>query len=263
VLLLAACENPHSALPTAPSRTSTLSNVSSLPLVSLTGAAVPVNYALTIDGCSNSPGPQITLSGTAALAGFGVDMLFSNNLKDTHTYTVDKDVETVLQPAGTDIVIPKQPVLGGVGGNPFIWVQFIDASGAPASDAIFVGRCVQGSRLDFASAQDPRADVSADFAVSECNNNPGPFISMDADMAFEGLGMQMIFSNNVKLTHSAVRSQTMTILPAGMDFSFPKQPVLGGVGGNPWIFAAFTDGNGTAFGDPVLLGRCVQLSQTT
>jgi hypothetical protein len=41
---------------------------------------------------------------------------------------------------------------------------------------------------------------------------------------------------------------------------FPKQPVLGGVGGNPWIYLQFIDGQGNALSGERLLGRCVQLA---
>src|SRR6266567_537985 len=126
LLLTGACRE-DSRQPLAPSFAST----SSLPHINITELPLPVsvNAALTVTDCSNNPGPNITLDGLAALGGFGVEMTFSNNLKGTHDYTVDKQVEIALQPAGQAITIPKQPVLGGVGGNPFIWVQFVNAAG--------------------------------------------------------------------------------------------------------------------------------------
>jgi hypothetical protein len=57
-----------------------------------------------------------------------VEMTFRNNLKGTHTYTDQKSVDVVAVPAGGSLVIPKQPVLDGVGGNPFIWVQMMDGA---------------------------------------------------------------------------------------------------------------------------------------
>jgi len=193
-----------------------------------------------------------------------VEMTFSNNLKGTHDYTVDKQVDIALQPAGQAITIPKQPVLGGVGGNPFIWVQFVNAAGTPTSDEIYLGRCVQGSRYGFTHAGVTTGSAFAEFGVTGCENSPGPFISMDASLAYEGLGAQVIFRNNdnpVGGPHEAVRSQTLSIIPPGMSFTFPKQPVQGGVGGNPWILAGFLDGSGAKLDDPTLLGRCVQLSK--
>jgi hypothetical protein len=34
-----------------------------------------------------------------------------------------------------------------------------------------------------------------------------------------------------------------------------------GVGGNPWIFAGFTDGDANLLSEATLLGRCEQLSK--
>ena len=131
LFLAAACQD--GSRPTAPSFSA---SSSSLPHINITELPLPVsvNAALTATDCSNSPGPNITLDGFAALGGFGVEMTFSNNLKSTHDYTVDKQVDIALQPAGQTITIPKQPVLGGAGGNPFMWVQFVNAAGTPTSD---------------------------------------------------------------------------------------------------------------------------------
>jgi len=89
---------------------------------------MPVHVTANINetGCDNSPGPQITLDGTIVLGGLQVELIFENNVKGTHqtVVTLDKTVELI--PVGQEIVIPKQPVLGGVGGNP-----------------LFLGRCVQ------------------------------------------------------------------------------------------------------------------------
>src|SRR5206468_1502517 len=123
-LLTGACrENSRQLLAPAFSASS-----SSLPHINITELPLPVsvNAALTVTNCSNNPGPNITLAGVAALGGFGVEITFSNNLKGTHDYTVDKQVDIALQPAGQTMTIPKEPVLGGVGGNPFIWVQFVN-----------------------------------------------------------------------------------------------------------------------------------------
>ena len=264
ILLASACqESSRSASPTAPAFSA---SSSSLPHINITELPLPVsvNAALTVTDCSNSPGPNITLDGLAALGGFGVEMTFSNNLKGTHDYTVDNQVDIALQPAGEAITIPKQPVLGGVGGNPFIWVQFVNAAGKPTSDEIYLGRCVQGSRYGFTHAEVTTGSGFAEFGVTGCENSPGPFITMDASLAYEGLGAQVIFRNNdnpVGGPHEAVRSQTLSIIPPGLSFTFPKQPVQGGVGGNPWILAGFLDGSGAKLDDPTLLGRCVQLSK--
>src|SRR5256886_9681179 len=140
LFLVAACQD--GSRPTAPSFSA---SSSSLPHINITELPLPVsvNAALTATDCSNSPGPNITLDGFAALGGFGIEMTFSNNLKSTHDYTVDKQVDIALQPAGQTITIPKQPVLGGVGGTPFMRAQFVNAAGPPTRDHTQLGRCVQ------------------------------------------------------------------------------------------------------------------------
>src|SRR5881296_2597127 len=108
---------------------------------------MPVNIqtSMSTSGCSNSPGPTITLQGALSLGGMGVKLLFENNVKGTHTYTVESTASATVIPQGQSIQIPKQPVLGGVGGNPYIWIQFMDGHDNPLSSMNFLGRCVQVS----------------------------------------------------------------------------------------------------------------------
>jgi hypothetical protein len=76
------------------------------------------------------------------LSGLHAKIIFRNNLKGTHTAEATADVTLIAE--GQTIVLPKQPVLGGVGGNPIITFQFIDCeSGDPLDDPVVLGRCVQ------------------------------------------------------------------------------------------------------------------------
>jgi hypothetical protein len=224
---------------------------------------VQVQAAVNMLGCENSPGPQITLDGAVKLGGLTVQLTFRNNVKGTHTYTDESSVDVVAVPAGGSLEIPKQPVLGGVGGNPFIWVQLVDGSGSALGDEIFLGRCVQGP---FKIDADVPAQVvaAADFAALDCSNNQGPYITVYGGMGFsKGILARFIFRNNdnpVGGPHEADRWADVSIIPPGLTLQFPKQPVLGGVGGNPLIYALFEQGDGTAIGNEVLLGRCVQLA---
>ena len=240
---------------------------SSLPHINNTSLPIPVSVSatLTAEDCSNNPGPFITLEGLAVLGGFGVEMRFTNNMKGTHESTQENEVDVSLLPSGQSMVIPKQPVLGGVGGNPFMWVQFVDGDGAALTEEIYIGRCVQGARYGFNHAGVTPAVASAAFGIESCENSPGPFISMEAGIAYgQGMGVQVVFRNNdnpVGGPHEAVRSSAVSIIPDDLSYTFPKQPVQGGVGGNPWIFAAFNDGDGARVGAETLLGRCEQLSK--
>jgi hypothetical protein len=263
-LLAGACNEGSRNAPVAPA--SFEASSSSLPHINNTNIPIPVNVSATFtaEECSNNPGPRITFEGVAAVGGFGVEMTFTNNMKGTHEYTADNVVDLTFQNAGEPIVIPKQPSRGGVGGNPFIWVQFVNAAGEPTSDEIYLGRCVQGDRYGFNQAQGTSGSGFAEFEITSCENSPGPFIDVTAGIAYEGLGLQIIFRNNdnpVDGPHEATRSDAMTVIPAGLSLTFPKQPSQGGVGGNPWIFAGFSDGSGTAVGEPTLLGKCEQLSK--
>lgn len=231
--------------------------------------AMPVRATATteVTGCDNSPGPYITIQGGLALGGLGSRMTFTNNVKGTHTASDEAQVEVVLLPNGESITIPKQPVLGGVGGNPFIWVKLEDGSGNALTGEIFLGRCVQGlrntSEVDFSAL----ARALATISVADCANSPGPYITVDGDLhVAAGLDAKLIFRNNdnpVDGPHEANADAVVVVrlVPPGHDVRFSKQPSRGGVGGNPWIWFQFLQGDGSAIGDRVLLGRCEQLSK--
>jgi hypothetical protein len=245
-----------------------LASSSSLPHTNVTNLDMPLSvaYELTTFDCSNNPGPNIYLSGVAGTVGFGVRTIFRNNEKGTHEYTDETKVDVALQPDGQQIVIPKQPVKGGTGGNPFIWIQFLNEKGEPIGDEVFIGRCVQGYTFKAAQKVDEDAVAYSDYTISGCENSPGPNITFDAGISLAGINAVVIFRNNdnpVGGPHEAEAniSSPLQIIPAGTAFTFPKQPVLGGVGGNPWIWTQFLDGKANVVSDEILLGRCEQLSK--
>ena len=98
----------------------------------------------TADGCSNNTGPWITIDGEMTLGGIGTKLIFRNNAKGTHEADAYTESELVIIPQGGMIKMPKQPVLGGVGGNPWIYMQFYDSAGYEISEEYLLGRCVQG-----------------------------------------------------------------------------------------------------------------------
>jgi len=93
------------------------------------------------EGCSNRKGPYITLSGDLVLSGLHARFIFRNNVKGTHTAEDTRDVSLLLD--GTSITLPKQPVKGGVGGNPLISIQFLNGDDQPLGEPVLLGRCVQ------------------------------------------------------------------------------------------------------------------------
>ena len=233
-----------------------------------TGFSEPMNLQAIVStfDCENSPGPWINFEGAVTLGGMNVQMIFRNNInKDVHTLVEDIQTVTAVA-AGTTVRIPKQPshpfaggTGTGVGGNPWISIQLVDTNGQALSGEVPLGRCVQGS---FAPSIDFSASVVGQALVEalDCTNNPGPFINVSGSMSVSpGIKARIIFRNQRApgAPHEAVAMADVSLLSNGFAFSFPKQPVLGGVGGNPWISVRFA--NPDPVGPETLLGRCVQL----
>jgi len=244
-----------------------MSEASAGPQTVSTTYQMPVRLqgSVSESGCDNSPGPYITLSGELALGGMGMEVIFRNNAKGTHTATDESAASVVVLPAGQSLSIPKQPVDGGVGGNPFIWVQMVNADGSPLTSAIYLGRCVQGLVPVAADFLVP-ATATAQFTADGCYNNPGPTITLEGLVALTGVKARFLFANNDNPVggphqNDQITSADVVIVPAGQSIQIPKQPVLGGVGGNPWISALFQTAAGDPIGSEFLLGRCVQLSK--
>lgn len=218
-------------------------------------AAVSLN--ITESGCENSGGPEVTLEGLVTLGGVCAKVTLSNNAKGTHTATVEREY-TVALALEEPITIPKQPVLGGVGGNPHIWIQFTDGDGNALTDETYLGRCVQGLNVSADLLND--AIVHAIIDATGCLNHRGPFITLGGEIVLSGLHAKIIFRNNLRGTHTAEESADVTLIAEGQRIVLPKQPSRGGVGGNPLISFQFVDcDSGAPLDDPVLLGRCNKL----
>lgn len=213
-------------------------------------------------GCNNAPGPKVTLQGELAIGGVGVQLVFQNNAKGTHTHTEESTATAVVIPQGESVQIPKQPVQGGTGGNPFIWLQFLDGHNTALTSEIFLGRCVQGlfeTSADFFIPSIATAQVASD----SCDNT-GSTITLNGELKLTGINARLIFRNNdnpVGGPHQNSKPTTVDVvlIPAGQSIQFAKQPPLGGVGGNPLIYLTFLNGQGQTVSDKFLLGRCNQL----
>jgi hypothetical protein len=218
----------------------------------------PITVTANINetGCDNSPGPYITVDGEISLGGLGLKLVLANNMKGTHTTVVTLETNLVLIPIGGKIVIPKQPVLGGVGGNPYIWIQFYDNSGN-LTDPVLLGRCVQGMKVPGNFLNKSLAELL--ISAIGCANNPGPYIYIGGDAKISGLHARLIFTNNTKGTHTTDAQVSVDIIPDGTVLTIPKQPVLGGSGGNPLIWVQLLQGDGSPITDLEFLGRCNQL----
>ena len=122
---------------------------------------------------------------------------------------------------------------------------------------IFLGRCVQGLSISPTVLSEVLA--LADVAALDCSNHPGPIISIGGTLTFSGLHARFIFRNNLRGTHTAEATRDVEIIVKGAQTTIPKQPVLGGAGGNPIISAEFCNGAGEPVSEPIVLGRCNQL----
>jgi len=99
---------------------------------------------LTVDmaGCANHPGASVTVEGAVEFAGLSA-RISVRTADGTTAGEVVTTAEVVAVAAGETHTIPKQPSRGGVGGNPWIYAQIVDATGKPLTDELFIGRCVQ------------------------------------------------------------------------------------------------------------------------
>ena len=218
---------------------------------------MPVHVKCNVNesGCYNNPGPTITLDGAITLGGLGANLIFQNNLKGTHTALVETWATNIaLVPLGSAIIIPKQPVLGGVGGNPHIYMQFLDGQCNALGDEIYLGRCVQGLSVEGDFLNDVVGATTID--TDACSNHPGPVITMGGQIVLSGLKARIIFRNNVKGTHTAEKYSDVDLLIEGTPVTIPKSPHQGGAGGNPLILLQFLQCDETPIGDLFLLGRC-------
>jgi len=265
VLFAPGCGNDDSAVtPTASTQELGLARSSGggVQVEATVGIATHFSMKTTTEGCTNHPGPYISLVGEVSLGGLDGLLIFRNNVKGTHEREEDVTASLVLVPEGETITFAKQPPLGGAGGNPWIYLQLLDGSGNAITDEILLGRCVQGlmeTDLDFLMTAPAHADVSA----ADCANSPGPQITVTGELVLGGLDARLIFRNNEKGTHEHIEETevSITILPKDETIVFAKQPPLGGVGGNPRIYFAFADDDGNAISSEFYLGRCVQLSK--
>lgn len=209
-------------------------------------------------GCRNNPGPYIYLSGDiVVISDLGATFHFKN-AGGIHEGSASTDASTILISVGTEAVRfdKKGSLPKGIGGNPYIFIQFFDRNGNPLTDQILVGRCVQGG-----GPIDAEMLVAALVAMLvSCENNPGPWIHInDGGVTLSGVTATVTLTGGPPGHTESVSSLPVQIVPHGFSVAWPKQPPLGGAGGNPIISAQFWHGSVlNPIGNPVELGRCVQ-----
>jgi hypothetical protein len=238
---------------------------------------VPVSITTAVDPTSfcDNTGPHIRFSNVLNIGDHWAQFTFQN-AGGNHVANAYAQVVLDLSQAGNggNPWIYKQPPLGGVGGNPFIYFENdLDAT------MHYLGRCVQ----DFGNGYDnPNARWTAkgttsgwaDLVVSTfgCSNKGGSTLSFDGTNGENGATGKLVLTNSYlgdgmpypqHLNNSILATLGLQFAPPWSG-GIPKQPPLGGAGGNPDIYLAtgtyspwVNDGT---YPDPgLLLGKCNQL----
>ena len=221
-----------------------------------TGATLMING--TASDCDRSGAVQV--DGSLAIAGMNAHFTFSNNTKGTKTATSDTSIAVSLLSAGSQITLPKQPSRGGVGGNPYIWVQLVDGNGAALSGEMYMGRCKDGLSSASASTFLDTA-VSLDVTGDVCSGKGGSSLSVSGTMTLPSVHAKMIFRNAPNGPHEATATSTddVAIVIEGTGIDLPKSPVKGGAGGNPLVSMQLFDASGGTLSSSLDLGRCSTL----
>lgn len=188
--------------------------------------------------CDNT-GPHITLSSSVSLGGFSMQMTFKNNVKGTHTYqTVGQaDLTLVSNTGSSSPQINKQPPLGGVGGNPWIYYQ------DPGGTGFYIGRCVQNGKIGvtqghFATNFDVGAFSALTVTSVSCSNK-GSSLAVGSDNGTGSVDGKIIFSNS----DLGLNPQHINDSAVGAAWGFnlfgaqhiKKGGNVGGPGGNPLV----------------------------
>lgn len=99
--------------------------------------------------CTNT-GPRVTVSSALQLSGLRLRFTFRSESDPGGEVlgTYDTTAELVAVNEGREVSLPKQPAAGGVGGNPWIYVQVVDGAGQPLGEQLLLGRCIAEPETD-------------------------------------------------------------------------------------------------------------------
>ncbi|MFZ9629679.1 MAG: hypothetical protein ACO3C1_10055, partial [Ilumatobacteraceae bacterium] len=210
-----------------------------------------------VDSTCDNTGSTIDISGSMTLFGESVRVIFKNNVKGTHTVQVVDQLDVEVTPFDEDLSFPKQPVRGGVGGNPWIAVQ-LESGGASLTPPIVVGRCVQGTSSHIGKDILLPADMAMLLTALDCSNK-GSSLALDLSSEDAGLDAVLLFDNNRnKVVHRYEAAADVTVSLTG-ERTIRKGGGASGAGGNPLVYAQFVDGTGQALSSEMFLGRCNKL----
>jgi hypothetical protein len=226
-------------------------------------------FELTEAWCDNT-GPHITISSELDILGdHSAQLTFKNNAKGTKTLSVVGQMTLdVFDIDGTVAQIAKQPPLGGVGGNPFIYFH------PEGGSAHYLGRCVQDGKIGAGFNTGPFAedlDVSAfsDLFIQslECTSK-GSKLNVTSDSGTGDVDGQIVFANNdlgrnpPHINDDEIAASVELTLLQGLS-NIRRGWGVGGTGGNPLIEVATGVGADVnsfdADGPALALGRCKNL----
>ncbi len=226
-------------------------------------------FELTEAWCDNT-GPHITISSELDILGDqGARITFKNNAKGTKSLTVTGEV--TLDVFDTDLStegIAKQPPLGGVGGNPFIYFH------PEGGGYYYLGRCVQDGKIGAGLNTGPFAedlDISAfsDLFIQslQCTSR-GSKLNVTSDSGTGDVNGWIVFANNdlgrnpPHINDDEIAASAELTLLQGLS-NIRRGWGVGGTGGNPLIELATGTlseaGIFTQEGDARQLGRCKNL----
>lgn len=226
-------------------------------------------FELTEAWCDNT-GPHITISSELDILGDqGAQLTFKNNVKGTKTLSVAGQVtvdvfDTDLSTEG----IAKQPPLGGVGGNPFIYFH------PEGGGYYYLGRCVQDGKIGAGLNTGPFAEdleISAFttlFIQSLSCTSKGSKLNVTSDSGTGDVNGWIVFANNdlgknpPHINDDEIAASVGLTLLQGLS-NIRRGWGVGGTGGNPLIEVATGTlddlGVFSQEGNALQLGRCKNL----
>ena len=216
---------------------------------------VPASFTATIQttNCMAAPGPQVNVVSELVVAGLEAEVIFSQPGTPGERFVVEQGVV----PENAPIPFPQQTVVGGLGNDPFLWLQLIDAQGKPLTSEIFLGQCSQGSFTPSAVLTVP-LDTFMELSSSDCNVSPGPIVAVENGSAdLSSINGKLVFrTSSDPRGHRDEAVLDLVLLPAGQTYTIPQQDLQGQISANPHISVQLREGGGEPVGNEIRFGRC-------
>jgi hypothetical protein len=213
--------------------------------------------------CRSAAGATITFGGSVEVQGAGVRLVLTNNAQFTHETSIDVASELAVVPATFTIDVPSSSISSSSSTTRTIWIEIVDDQGSVLAGPVLVASCADPSRTVSTSLALPAELIVHDASTTDCvNHAPGATVMLDGALRLSALSARLLFADGDDLAtaHVVELPVTAAVIVASRDIAIPKQPVHGGVGGNPWIYVEPIDAAGHALAEPTLIGRCVDFA---